>query len=317
MAMTKEERLAALKEKIASTNVGGGGAGFWSPPQGATTVRILPEVGDMPFFYQEAGQHYLPDRTQVTCPNFTSEGDLPCPICELVSELYRGTEADKKMAGELRVRKSYWMNIVVRKAGDRGGDTAEGPFIFTPGVTIFTDVASLIANPDYGDITDPEDGFDITITRTGEKMETKYSVVARRMPNPLHVDNDEFNRILDTAADLLFVELSDNSAEDKELSDGFVLKLKPYDRIIRDYGVEPGMNAAALNAKAVDADPKQSVKQTLAARKTRRAEKNEEPDADVVDEPDDDVADEPEGDAQVDEAFAQSRTRRRTRRATK
>jgi hypothetical protein len=199
------------------------------------------------------------------------------------------------------------MNIIVRKAGDKGGETSEGPFIYTPGVTVFTAIAAIINNPDYGDITDPDDGFDIMISKEGEKLETKYSIMPRRISTPLAVADDEYNRILDNAADLLYVELSEDPGEDKELGEGFIVRLKPYDRIITDYGIEPGMSTAEINATAVDSDPKTNAKNVL---KERKAHKTREV---VAAEPVDDTKDEGDDDA-VEEAFKTSRTRRRQQR---
>lgn len=270
--MANNDKLAKLREKIQNTDTGGSGIGFWNPPQGSTTIRILPEVGEMPYFYQEVGRHYLPDKTQVTCPRFTTEGELECPICDLVKQLYRGTTADKELAKELRVSKSYHMNIVVRKPEDKLSDTAEGPFVYTPGVTIFNFISSIIMNPDYGDITDDEEGFDLTITREGEKLETKYNVVARRLPSPVHQNDDEFNRIFEEAVDLSPAILSEDPSEDNELSQGRIILVKPYNRIIDDYGLWPEMSSSDVAKTKVNDNPTASARDVVAARRQTKVE---------------------------------------------
>lgn len=235
------DRLAKLQKKLTETDVGGGGGeGFWSPPEGDSVIRILPEVGDMDFFFQEVGQHRLPDGEYIKCPNFTSSDEYDCPICELVSVLWKGSDEDKDLARSIKVNKRYWMNIVVRDKDDDGGDTGTGPYIFTPGVTIFRAVVNLINNPDYGDITDLEEGTDLILSKsTGkEKWDVDYQLVARRYDSPLHTDEDQIENWLDDAADVSFVMLSDDPAEDNELGEGAIVKLLPYNRMIDKFGID-------------------------------------------------------------------------------
>lgn len=302
------DKLAKLRDKLANTNTGGGGnSGFWSPDQGSNLIRILPEVGEMEYFFQEVGQHRIGD-TYVYCPSFTTDGEEDCPICQLTSELYRGSEADKKLAGQIRVGKKYWMNIVTRdKDKDTGGDTWKGPFIFTPGVTIFKEIVAIIGMPDYGDITDEEDGSDIYIMREGEKLETKYSIQARRAPCPLAAEESDIDKILDSAADLSYVMLSDDPSEDDTLGEGYIVKLLPYDRIVDEYGLAPGMSArevsSALNAKSEGARTATSVKEAINKRRSSRQQ---------VEEADDDEANQyAEADAAFEEAASERRRRRR------
>lgn len=105
-ATIRKNKLASLREKLEKTDMGGS-RGFWSPQQGTNDIRILPEKGDMAFFFQEVGRHYMPGEKMVYCPKFTSAGKLDCPVCDLVDELYSlGDPASKKLAGNIRVRKN-------------------------------------------------------------------------------------------------------------------------------------------------------------------------------------------------------------------
>ena len=133
MATKKDRaaRLAKLRQKVGSIDLGGGG-GYMRLKEGRNTVRILPEVGDMEFFFQAVGTHHFQDGRRLYCPSFISEGELGCPVCEFVQTLYRsGGKAAKGMADKLRVRKRYWMNVIDRD------DEEAGPKILTAGVTIF------------------------------------------------------------------------------------------------------------------------------------------------------------------------------------
>jgi len=225
--VSKADKLKALRAKLDKTDMGGN-RGFWTPPQGTTEIRILPEVGDMDYFFQEVGRHYLPEKKTVYCPSFTSEGDLDCPICDFVQDLYSLNDAaSKDMASKIRVRKQYWMNICVRENGN-----TSGPFIYTPGITVFQSLAGFINDPDYGDIFDLEDGTDVSIERSGTGLETTYQVIPRRKTSPLAASAAQANEILKQARDLSWVEVDEDPELDKELADGHAVYLLPYDRIV-------------------------------------------------------------------------------------
>lgn len=230
---SREERLARIREKLASTDVGGG-RGWWSPPEGKSVIRILPQVKDMEWFFQEVGRHKMtPDgKKSVYCPRFTSDGALECPVCEIVHELY--SIGNKTMASSLNVEKKYWMNIVVRK---KEGDA--GPFIFTPGVKIFRDVMSHIQDPDYGEVYDEIYGRDMILERSGTGRDnTVYQVRFRPAESRLSKDEDQVAKWLDEAKDLSYVVVSDNPEEDKTLAKGHAVFVLPYDRIVREFDLE-------------------------------------------------------------------------------
>lgn len=272
------ERLAKLRAKMATVDTGGA-KGFWSPPSGDSIIRILPEVGDMEFFFQEVGSHYIPGEKSMSiyCPNFTSGGMHDCPICELVGELWRGDEMDKELAKKLRHDRKFWMNVVVRDKDDAGGNTASGPYIFTPGVTIYNAILALINNPTIGDITDIDTGIDLLINKKGEKLNTEYQVFNRpsRVDIPLCKDEQKLNNILDKAQDLSWVMLSEDKDEDKDLGAGKIVRLLPYNRMLDEYGIGPGMDVSKLEAK-VQSQPQSSPSQVRETLRQKREEPSEE-----------------------------------------
>jgi hypothetical protein len=243
--ISRQDRLSKLVDKIKNTDVGGNtSAGFWSAPEGRTVIRILPEVHDMEYFFQTVGRHNFPPdgKKHCYCPRFTSEGLLPCPVCELIDQLYKSGDKDNKaLASQLRIRKMYWMNIIVR---DKNGD--KGPFIYTPGVTVFNQITTLIGDPDYGDIMDVEDGIDITIERTGTGMNTEYQVTPRRNSSPLHSDPNKVAEWLNAAKSLKYVEVTDDPAEDKKIIDGRPLYILPYNRIVREFGLDGDIESIGI-----------------------------------------------------------------------
>jgi hypothetical protein len=278
------DRLASLRDKLKKVDTGGGRGGFWSPKAGKNTIRILPEVHDMQYFFQTVGKHeFPPDRKRyVYCPSFTSEGELDCPVCELVGDLYKaGDKASKTLASTLYTRRSYWMNIIDR------ADEDKGPLIFTPGVTIFNALVSIINDPDYGDITDIEEGFDVTIERSGTGIDTEYQVRCRPRSSPLSTDKAQIDEWLEKAANLLYVEVSEDPAEDKELAKGHAIYVLPYDRIVDEFDLENIDNVVG------DTDDEEEEEEEVSKRKPSRVKskppvvEEEEEEEEDVDEEDD------------------------------
>ena len=230
--VSRADKLQALREKLATTDMGTS-SGFMRLDEGLNQVRILPEVGDMGFFFQAVGTHRFDDGTTVYCPKFTSEGDLDCPICELVDELYQaGDKASRALAGKLRVRRKFWMNVI-----DRANES-RGPLILTAGVTIFSPIAALVNDPEYGFIYDVEDGTDVKIRREGTGLDTTYDVIAARKESPLSDDDELVEDWLASARDLSFVELSDDPEEDDDLKGNHAVWVLPYDRILEEHNLD-------------------------------------------------------------------------------
>jgi hypothetical protein len=254
---------------------------FWKPDKGLSVIRVLPGVGEMireinreevSFFFQEVGKHYsLPDDSSEFCPLFTTAGEYECPICDLVGELYKA--GDKDRAGKLRVRKGYWVNVIVRDPDDQGGTTGNGPKIYTPGVTVFKYFQGILTNPDYGEFYDPYDGVDLVVEKKGEGLDTEYNVTPRRDSSPIHVDEDLMEKWLDEAIDLSWVMLSDDPAVDQENSEDAVVILLPYDRLLEKHGLGPGVDVSAMDVKeeAKKSEPADEVEKVINQRRQRRS----------------------------------------------
>lgn len=140
----------------------------------STRVRILPANKQGRAFFVKSGYHKIGDE-YVTCPKM-SRG-LRCPVCELVSKLYKSKNiADVELAGQLKAKKRFYFNVVVR------GEEEKGARVLVTGIKLYEKVLASIVDPEIGDITDPMNGFDFIISK---KMKAGYwnyddSVVARK-----------------------------------------------------------------------------------------------------------------------------------------
>ena len=273
---SKADRLAALRAKMDKQDIGT--SGFLRLEEGRNQVRILPEVGEMEWFFQPVGTHHFPDNTRVYCPAFTSEGELECPVCEFVQELYdAGDKASKALAGNIRVRRRFWMNVIGR------ANEGAGPLILTAGVTIFGAIKQIIADPDYGVIYDVEDGVDIKIIREGQGLQTEYEVIAARYDSPLSEDEGQIDEWMSSAKDLSYVELSDDPSEDSELKAGHAVWVLPYDRISEELDLDDVLEDVEEEEPA----PRRSRKKRPARKQAEKELFDEDVEEDVEeDEPD-------------------------------
>ena len=156
--------------------------------KGKNVRRILPPKGDKDVFWSEGYLHFgLGDdgKKTVTCLETYGEGKK-CPICQYVEELKKSkSKEDKQLADKIRRVKRTYIAVLNRDADE------EKPLVLPVGQTIMKQVVDLICDPDYGDITDFNEGRDITITKSGSGLSTEYSVIAKPKTSIASEDFDE------------------------------------------------------------------------------------------------------------------------------
>lgn len=157
---------------------------LWKPQEGKQTVRIVPrhEATEMPFV--ELYFHYLANKTYLS----PITNGRPDPIAEF-AETIRGDGSNKdswKIAKDFFPKMRTYVPVV-----ERGKET-EGVKWWAFGKTVYQEILAIMADPDYGDITDPQSGRDITVEFTPqEKSDTNFAKTAIRVkPNqtPLSAD---------------------------------------------------------------------------------------------------------------------------------
>lgn len=177
--------LAKMKEKLnALENKGQGKSVFWRPEDGEQTIRIVPTADGDPF--KEYWFHYnLGKNAGFLSPkkNF-GEDD---PLNDFVRQLYKdGSDESIKMAKNLSARQRFFAPVVVR------GQEDQGVRLWGFGKTAYKELLNLVLNPEYGDITDVNEGTDLTI-QYGKPPGAQFpqtSIIPRRRPSPL-MDSEE------------------------------------------------------------------------------------------------------------------------------
>jgi len=171
---------------------------FWKPEPGKTQVRIVPYKfnKDNPFI--ELFFHYqFGNKTHLSPVSF----GRPDPINEFASKLKStGVKDDWIQGKRLEPKMRTFVPIVVR------GQENEGVKFWGFGKTVYQELLSIIADPDYGDITDPINGRDITVEKmTPAEAGNQYGKTTIRVkPNqsPLTNNKEQLKMMFESQVDI-------------------------------------------------------------------------------------------------------------------
>lgn len=180
-------QVATTKARVDSYGSGGNFDYFNLPKEGSATVRILPgkpdpkdpkgEVNGVPWEECVVAYKVGPQKAMLILPR---ENPRDHAIYGWLNGLYaKNDEVAKKMADDAWPKTRYFLWVIDR------ADEAAGPKLFTCPPTCMRDIIALFSDPDYGDLSKPENGTDITITVTKQSNGFPgYSVVPRRNATP-------------------------------------------------------------------------------------------------------------------------------------
>lgn len=171
-------KMNAKRDEVAERLTGGGEFNFYEIKDGSQVIRVLPPKGNKDTFWKEADLHF----------NVGGNGVVPClkqfgkkcPVCEEVAKLKKSkSKEDQTQANKMRASHRVYMNILERGNSEK----VDIPQIMQCGSTVLKSILDVICDPEYGDITDFAEGFDVTLTKTGKKLDTKYAIVPKRNPS--------------------------------------------------------------------------------------------------------------------------------------
>lgn len=147
---------------------------LWKPTPGKHQIRLVPYKfnKDNPFI--ELFFHYnINNKSYVSPISF----GRPDPIVEFADKLKRlGDKEDWKAAKRMEPKLRTFVPVLVR------GEEGEGVRFWGFGKTVYQEILGYIADPDYGDITDPKEGRDIVVEIvSAEDSGTSYPVTTIRV----------------------------------------------------------------------------------------------------------------------------------------
>ena len=190
----------AIKSKLATLqSTSNTKDNFWKPEPGQQVVRIVPykHNKDNPFielfFHYNLGNN----KTYLSPLSF----GRPDPVAEFADKLKSTGNKDEWIQGKrLEPKMRTFAPVIVR------GQENEGVKFWGFGKTVYQELLSVIADPDYGDITDAMNGRDIMIERqTPAEAGNQYGKTTVRVkPNqtPITEDDNQLQSVFDNQADL-------------------------------------------------------------------------------------------------------------------
>ena len=172
---------------------------FWKPEPGKQVVRIVPykHNKDNPFielfFHYNLGNN----KTYLSPMSF----GRPDPVQEFADKLKSTGNKDEWIQGKrLEPKMRTFAPVIVR------GKESEGVKFWGFGKTVYQELLGVIADPDYGDITDATNGRDIGIDRqTPAEAGNQYGKTTVRVkPNQTVIteDAEQLKGIFENQSDL-------------------------------------------------------------------------------------------------------------------
>ena len=157
---------------------------LWKPSPGTTQVRIVPykHNKDNPFI--ELFFHYDLGRKSYLSPMSFGRPD---PIEEFSQKLKSsGNKEDYRLARKIEAKMRTFAPVIIR------GEENQGVKFWGFGKTVYQELLSIIADPDYGDITDQMNGRDITVEfKIAEEIGASFPKTTIRVkPNQTQITED-------------------------------------------------------------------------------------------------------------------------------
>ena len=192
---------------------------FWKPEPGKQVVRIVPYKHNKENPFIELFFHYNlgNNKTYMSPASF----GRPDPVEEFSNKLKSTGNKDEWIQGKrLEPKMRTFAPVIVR------GQESEGVKFWGFGKTVYQELLSVIADPDYGDITDPVNGRDIMIERqTPAEAGNQYGKTTVRVkPNqtPLTENKDQLETLLNSQPNLTELYTEPTYDELKEALSGYL-----------------------------------------------------------------------------------------------
>ena len=157
---------------------------YFRPEPGKQRVRIVPYVHRKENPFLEMYFHYDIAKRTMLSPITFGNAD---PVVEFAEKLKKtGDKDDWLMGRKIEPKMRTYVPVIVR------GKESEGVKFWGFGKTIYSELLSIIADPDYGDITDLMNGRDIDVEFTPSEGPGQYPKTSIRVkPNTSPATEDK------------------------------------------------------------------------------------------------------------------------------
>ena len=167
-----KSRLNQLQNTSSTANA------FWKPQPGKSQIRITPYIENKDNPFVELFFHYslVPKKTVLSPLTF----GRPDPVQQFADKLKGSGDKDEWIQGKrIEPKMRTFAPVIVR------GEESEGVKWWGFGKTVYQELLAIIADPDYGDISDVMTGRDIVVERqTAAEAGNQYGKTTIRVkPN--------------------------------------------------------------------------------------------------------------------------------------
>ena len=167
-----KSRLNQLQNTSSTANA------FWKPQPGKSQIRITPYIENKDNPFVELFFHYslVPNKTVLSPLSF----GRPDPVQQFADKLKSSGDKDEWIQGKrIEPKMRTFAPVIVR------GEESEGVKWWGFGKTVYQELLGIIADPDYGDISDVMTGRDIVVERqTAAEAGNQYGKTTIRVkPN--------------------------------------------------------------------------------------------------------------------------------------
>ena len=157
---------------------------LWKPEPGKQTIRIVPYVHRKENPFLEMYFHYDIAKRSMLSPITFGNAD---PVVEFAEKLKKTGDKDEWLMGrKIEPKMRTYVPVIVR------GKESEGVKFWGFGKTVYSELLSIISDPDYGDITDLMNGRDITVEFTPAEGSERFPKTSIRVkPNTSAATEDK------------------------------------------------------------------------------------------------------------------------------
>jgi hypothetical protein len=141
---------------------------LWKPAVGEYRVRLVPwqnlPNGEI---FKELWFYYLKGQQSILSPK---QFGLPDPIDSLITKLYATRKPeDREQAYQLKPKMRSYAALVVR------GQEDVGVQVWSFGKPVYQRLLSFFLDEDFGDITDPQAGYDLKVTISKKSPNAEFN----------------------------------------------------------------------------------------------------------------------------------------------
>ena len=219
---------------------------FWKPQPGKTQIRIVPYKFNKANPFSELFFHYslVPNKTVLSPLSF----GRPDPVQQFADKLKASGNKDEWIQGKrIEPKMRTFAPVIV------SGEENEGVKFWGFGKTVYQELLGIIADPDYGDISDSMTGRDIVVERQtpAEAGNQCGKTTIRVKPNvtTLADDSNLLEKLLDEQPDIKELYNEPTFDELKEHLGNF---LNPSDSTEETTEKEPEMVATEASSNVED-----------------------------------------------------------------